>query len=112
MKLSSTVGLILLLFLASVPARGQSAAPELPGMSGGEVPASATSVGMQGAFLGGVPTGKLQPGTIPLSLTEAVQRGLRYNLGLLIAGDQTRSARGARWKALADLLPHVTTGVS
>jgi outer membrane protein TolC len=115
MKLNFTLAIVLL-FFAGAPARAQSgaspAAPELPGMSGGMVPASATAAGAQGAYLGGVPTGKLQPGTLPLSLPDAVDRGLRYNLGLLIARDDTRAARGARWKALADLLPQVTTETS
>lgn len=115
MKLFFTVAIVLCLFTAA-PARAQSAAPatppQLPGISGGTVPALPPAAGAQGIFLGGVPTGKLQPGVLPLSLSDAVNRGLRYNLGLLVARDQTRAARGARWRALSELLPHVTTATS
>jgi len=46
---------------------------------------------------------------LQLSLKDAIERGLRQNLGLLIDEQGTRSARGQRWKALSDLLPNVTT---
>jgi outer membrane protein TolC len=45
---------------------------------------------------------------LQLSFQEAIDRGLRNNLGLLLAGDQTLTARGERWKQLSDLLPNVS----
>lgn len=60
----------------------------------------------QGSFLGSVP-GKLEPGVVQLSLNDAISRGLRQNLGLLLAGQDVRSSRGARWQALSALLPNV-----
>lgn len=116
MKLSSTLAVVLSL-CASAAARAQTvapsaAAPQLPGESAAAVSFSPSAAAAQDLFLGGVPTGKLQPGTIPLSLSDAIERGLKYNLGALIASDETREARGARWKALANLLPQVTTGTS
>jgi outer membrane protein TolC len=62
----------------------------------------------QGSFSGSVP-GKLEPGVLQLSLEEAIARGLRQNLGLLLAGEDARTARGARWRELSALLPNVTT---
>src|SRR6185437_13984425 len=62
----------------------------------------------QGSFLGSVP-GKLEPGVVQLSLQDAISRGLRQNLGLLLAGQDIRSARGERWRQLSALLPNVTT---
>ncbi|MGB7283929.1 MAG: TolC family protein [Candidatus Acidiferrum sp.] len=65
--------------------------------------------GTQGVspFSGGVP-GKLVPGVLPLSLQDAISRGLKQNLGLLISSTDVRSARGQRWEQLSALLPHVT----
>jgi outer membrane protein TolC len=45
---------------------------------------------------------------MPLSLQEAIDRGLKQNLGLLLSNTDTRSARGQRWEQLSALLPHVT----
>jgi outer membrane protein TolC len=110
---------LILLAVAVMPADAQSmtsasGAPQAPGVAGSPVPSSsgtAASAG-QNPYLGGVPTGKLQPGTIPLSITDAIDRGLKYNLGVLLAGEGTRDARGERWKALSRLLPNVSAGAA
>jgi outer membrane protein TolC len=51
---------------------------------------------------------KLVPGVISLSLQEAINRGLKQNLGLLLSHADIGSARGQRWEQLSTLLPHVT----
>ena len=58
-------------------------------------------------FAGSVPA-KLVPGVIPLSLQDAINRGLKQNLGLLLSHADVGSARGERWEQLSALLPHVT----
>ena len=58
-------------------------------------------------FAGSVPA-KLVPGVLPLSLQDAIIRGLKQNLGLLLLHADIRSARGERWEQLSALLPHVT----
>ena len=58
-------------------------------------------------FAGSVPA-KLIPGVMPLSLQDAISRGLKQNLGLLLSRADIRSARGQRWEQLSALLPHVT----
>jgi outer membrane protein TolC len=63
--------------------------------------------GSQSPFLGSEPSGKATAEVLPIDFKEAIDRGLRYNLGLLLSGDQTIMARGERWKALSDLLPNV-----
>lgn len=79
----------------------------------GSIPASSTPVqtipGSNGAnpFAGSVAT-KAVAGVLPLSLQEAIDRGLRQNLGLLLSRADIRSARGQRWQELSALLPHVT----
>ena len=70
---------------------------------------ASTRPGSQSPFLGSVPSGKATPEVLQLSLKDAIERGLKQNLGLLIGEQGTRSARGERWKALSDLLPNVTT---
>src|SRR6202040_1363953 len=56
---------------------------------------------------GSVPA-ELIPGVTPLSLQEAIDRGLKQNLGLLLSNADTRAARGQRWEQLSALLPHIT----
>ena len=58
-------------------------------------------------FSSSVPA-KLVPGVMPLSLQDAIDRGLKQNLGLLLSNADIRSARGERWEQLSALLPHVT----
>jgi outer membrane protein TolC len=58
-------------------------------------------------FSGSV-TAKLVPGVLPLSLQDAIDRGLKQNLGLLLSNADIRSAGGQRWEQLSALLPHAT----
>jgi outer membrane protein TolC len=57
-------------------------------------------------FASSVPA-KLVPGILPLSLRDAIDRGLRQNLGLLLSNANIRAAQGQRWEQLSSLLPHV-----
>jgi outer membrane protein TolC len=63
--------------------------------------------GSQSPFTGSEPEGTATPGVLQLSFQEAIDRGLRNNLGLLLSGDQTITARGERWKELSNLLPNL-----
>ena len=65
--------------------------------------------GTQGVspFGGSVPA-KAVPGVLPLSLDDAINRGLRQNLGALLSSADIKSARGQRWEQLSALLPHVS----
>jgi len=58
-------------------------------------------------FSGSVPD-RLTPGVLPLSLRDAIDRGLKHNLGALLSSADIGSARGQRWEQLSSLLPHVT----
>jgi outer membrane protein TolC len=64
--------------------------------------------GSQSPFQGSAPEGTATPEVLQIDFKEAIDRGLRNNLGLLLAGDQTQAARGQRWQQLADLLPNVS----
>lgn len=66
----------------------------------------------QGTFEGSVLSGEPPAAQLSLSLNDAIQRGLRYNLGLLLGEQSTRSARAAELRARAALLPDLTGRVS
>jgi outer membrane protein TolC len=61
----------------------------------------------QSPFAGSVAS-KAVPGVLQLSLQEAIDRGLKQNLGVLLSNADIRSSRGQRWEQLSALLPHVT----
>jgi outer membrane protein TolC len=63
----------------------------------------------QNPYLGGVPAGKLSATPMAISLDAAVALGLKQNLGGVLATDAIADARGQRWQALSELLPHVIT---
>lgn len=58
-------------------------------------------------FASSVPASPV-PGTLPISLDEAIARGLKQNLGLLLSSADIGAARGQRWEQLSALLPHAT----
>src|ERR1700733_6938309 len=63
----------------------------------------------QNPYLGGVPAGRLSATPESLSLEDAVARGLKQNLGGVLATDIVTDAQGQRWQALSELLPNVVT---
>jgi len=62
-------------------------------------------------YQGSVSSGKVMPGVLPLSLQDAIQRGLRFNLGLLLTTQNVQSAHGARLEELQSLLPTVSGSI-
>jgi len=86
-----------------------SAPPKLSSQStGGTAPTPSVSLpGSQSPFLGSTPEGIATSEVLQIDFKDAVDRGLRNNLGLLLASDQTLAARGQRWQKLAELLPNV-----
>lgn len=66
----------------------------------------------QNPFYGSVPEGKATAEVLPLSIKDAIDRGLRNNLGLLFQSDATLQARGEKWKELSALLPNLSAGIS
>jgi outer membrane protein TolC len=68
-----------------------------------------SAVLQENPHLGGVPAGELSTTPIPLSLENAVARGLKQNLGGFLATDSITDALGQKWQALSELLPNVTT---
>jgi outer membrane protein TolC len=109
---------MILIFLGAARAQGTNAPASSEALSvAGQAAASASGQAIdfgtaQNPLLGGIPTGKATGSVIPLSLSEAIKRGLSNNLGSLLSAESTRAASGARLLALSQLLPHVATGVT
>lgn len=59
------------------------------------------------SFQGSVVSGEVSAQPIELSLDDAIQRGLKNNLGVILSGTQTTGARGQRLSQLQALLPSV-----
>ena len=74
---------------------------------------AAPGVGLRGAMqdsalLGGVPSGEATDDVIRLSLDDAINRGLKFNLGILLGRENVVYAEGARGRAKAELLPSLS----
>jgi outer membrane protein TolC len=100
------------------PAAGQTAGESQDqsgsAYSGGVSASQSAAPGANGAVLstqspysGSVPEGKATPEVLQLSFKDALERGLRNNLGLLLQSDSRLAARGEKWKELSELLPHL-----
>ncbi|HME34918.1 MAG TPA: TolC family protein [Candidatus Sulfotelmatobacter sp.] len=74
-------------------------------------PPNVTLPGPPNPFLGSQPEGKATGDVLQIDFKDAIDRGLRNNLGLLLAGDQAQFARGERWKELSELLPNLSARV-
>jgi outer membrane protein TolC len=90
---------------SAVAAQAQTSVPTV---SAGIVTRSQNSSPISGS----VPTGTATSEVLRLTLRDAITRAVRYNLGAIESGENTRSARGERLIALSDLLPHVTAGAN
>jgi outer membrane protein TolC len=63
-------------------------------------------------FHGSVPAGAASATALQISLQDAIDRGLKSNLGLLVRGSDTSAARADRLRALSSLLPNVTASAT
>jgi len=68
--------------------------------------------GAQAGFQGSIPAEKAESGTLALTLQDAIQRGLKQNLGLVLGDLNTRLAEAQRLRSLSALLPNVSGRVS
>jgi outer membrane protein TolC len=50
------------------------------------------------------PTGDV----VPLTIRDSIQMGLKYNLGVILSTEGNQAARGARIRALSELLPNLS----
>jgi outer membrane protein TolC len=66
----------------------------------------------QSPYSGSVVQGTVKPEVVSLTFQDAIDLGLKNNLGVLLQSYNTIAARGQKWKELSELLPNVTAGVS
>ena len=74
-------------------------------------PAATQNTGVTGV-LGSVPSGPASNEILRLTLRDAINMALRYNLGAIESGENAQITRGQRLIALSNLLPQVSAGVS
>jgi len=82
--------------MTTAPLFAQQLPAQIPGQSTGPT---------AGSFQGSVTSGQANGQTLDLSLDDAIQRGLKNNLGAILSGTQTASARAQRLNELQTLLP-------
>ena len=104
--------IFLLLAVASLNAQIPTAAPE-PMAPEPQTPAlTVTQSPTLDTFTGSGAVDQLVPGVIPLSLLDAMDRGLKHNLGLLLSQQQSEQARAQYRRQLSALLPNISGNVS
>ena len=108
----------LLTFSTGFSSWGQQPPPGQSGAQQSSPPTGQTSQQPQvygsamGNFQGSVAQGTATVGSLPISLGDAIERGLKFNLGLLTNQQTSEEARAQRIRALSGLLPKVTGQVS
>ncbi len=84
--------------MAANPLIAQQLPSQIPGQSTGP-----TAQSFQGSVTAGQPNGEV----LELTLNDAIQRGLKNNLGAILSGTQTAGARAQKLSQLQPLLPDV-----
>jgi outer membrane protein TolC len=114
MKASAVRSFLIILFAAALAhAQLPGSAPQPTSSSESRSPALVLSqTPALDTFNGSGAVDKPVPGVIQLSLLDAMDRGLKHNLGLLLSQQQTDQARAQYRKQLSLLLPNVSGAVS
>lgn len=88
----------------------EGASASAAGPAANSTPAQVTPAPQAGdeSYRGSLPQGTASPNPIPLSLGDAIDRGLRANLGLLTSEQSSDEVRAQRYRALSALLPSVS----
>jgi len=100
---------IFVVALAGVTALAQVPPPPQPVPNG---PAPVLTQPLQTGFSGSVPSGQASEKPLSLSLRDAIQRGLKYNLGVLTNQDAVDLASAERRRTLSTLLPNISAGAT
>jgi outer membrane protein TolC len=103
---------LLLLLPGQARAQGSSGSPNSDSDSTPAASIQVTSPSNQNPYSGSVAQGTVKPEVLPLTFQDAIELGLKNNLGVLLESYNTISTRGQKWKELSDLLPNVTARVS
>jgi len=97
--MKAVVGLIFLTFAG--PAFAQESETRAP-----------RNINLQQTLGGSVSQGTATGTSIPLSIADAIDRAMKYNLGSIVSDQQTRATRADRLRKLSELLPKVNAGVT
>jgi len=106
------IATVVYMMVAAIGASAQIVAPDQNYVAGSGGSPGLRQRSTQNQTLGSVPTGTVSPQPIALSLADAIERGLRQNLGILVSDDAQLSARGQFWQARSPLLPDFSARVS
>ncbi len=104
MKLKTSATLFL---LTACAARAQLAPVPQPQPNG---PSPVISQGASVSFDGSVAQGQASATPLALTLRDAIQRGLRFNLGILTNRDSADKTKAERHRTLSALLPSLSVG--
>jgi outer membrane protein TolC len=66
-----------------------------------------STIQVSGVYLGSIPDPNAPSGPLTLNIADAIQRGLRFNLGVVNANSSVRQLRGQRLAALSQMLPNI-----
>jgi outer membrane protein TolC len=66
-----------------------------------------STIQVSGAFAGSIPDPKAPQGSLTLTISNAIHRGLQFNLGGVTADVSVRRARAQRLAALSQMLPNI-----
>lgn len=75
--------------------------------SGIDVQSSLSEFTNQNPYTGSTSNEKVVPGSVPITLLDAIDRGLKYNLGLYTSQISQQTVQASRLQALANLLPNL-----
>jgi outer membrane protein TolC len=108
----ATAAILCLVVLLPVLAVGQNGgySQTAPESTSGATPISPSSG--QSPYNGSVAQGKATREALPLTFQDAIDLGLKNNLGVLLQSYNSIAARGQKWKELSALLPNVNAGIS
>jgi len=107
MPFRSTAVLHILISVLLLSHTGLGQSTETSGSSTGAAATVNLYQSEQNPYAGSVPEGKATGTVLQLSFKDALDRGLRNNLGVLLGNDNTLAVRGQKWKELSALLPHL-----
>ena len=105
-------GLLAILAMGTIFCSGMPAVAQYSAGVGTAAGYAASASFTTGQASGSVPSGTATNEVLRLTLRDAIQQALRYNLAEIESGEDARIARGQRLLALSQLLPQVSTGVA
>ena len=110
-RFRNVVTLIAVISLAAAMAKAQdqSGSTVFTGQSAPaiNVQSALSDLTNQNPYTGSISNEKPVPGSVPITLLDAINRALKYNLGLYTSQTSQQTVQAARLQALANLLPNL-----